>query len=105
MTNLNDTIDVLFKRLNAPRAIFDEAATRTNLIPVAEELKNHPEDMEAILTAFHKYEYFDNMGSIIEDLGLKDKYPKTYQFFCELSGEEIIDSDYSIKSEYYPASI
>ena len=29
MTNLNDTIDVLFERLNNPRAIFDEVATRT----------------------------------------------------------------------------
>lgn len=105
MTNLNDTIDTLFKRLNTPRAIFDEVATRTNLIPVAEELKDHPDDMKAIINAFHKYEYFNNMGSIVEDLGLKDKYPKTYQFFCELSGEEIMDGDYSIKSEYYPASI
>lgn len=105
MNNLNDTIDILFERLNNPRPIFDEVATRTNLIPVAEELKDHPDDMEAIVNAFHKYEYFDNMGSIIEDLGLKDKYPKTYQFFCELSGEEIMDGDYSIKGEYYPAGI
>lgn len=105
MTNLNDTIDVLFQRLNTPRAIFDEVATQTNLVPVAEELKNHPEDMEAILNAFHKYEYFDNMGSIIEDLGLKDKYPKTYQFFYELSDEEIMDGDYSIKGQYYPPGI
>lgn len=65
---MNDTINILFQRLNTPRAIFNEVATRTNLIPVAEELKNHPEDMEAILNAFHKYEYFDNMGSIIKDL-------------------------------------
>ena len=105
MTNLNDTINILFERLNTPRAIFDEVATRTNLIPVAEELKDHPKDMETIVNAFHKYEYFDNMGSIIEDLGLKAKYPKTYQFFCELSGEEIMDGDYSIKSQYYPPSI
>lgn len=105
MTNLNDTIDVLFERLNTPRAIFDEVATRTNLIPVAEELKDHPKDMKAILNAFHKYEYFDNMGSIVKNLGLKDKYPKTYQFFCELSDEEIMDGDYSIKGEYYPAGI
>lgn len=105
MTNLNDTIDVLFKRLNTPRAIFDEVATRTNLIPVAEELKDHPDDMKAIINAFHNYEYFDNMGSIVKNLGLKDKYPKTYQFFCELSGEEIMDGDYSIKGEYYPAGI
>jgi len=105
MTNLNDTIDVLFERLNTPRAIFDEVATRTNLIPVAEELKDYPKDMEAIINAFHNYEYFDNMGSIVKNLGLADKYPKTYQFFCELSGEEIMDGDYSIKSEYYPASI
>lgn len=105
MTNLNDTIDILFERLNAPRAIFDEVATRTNLIPVAEELKDHPDDMKAIINAFHKYEYFDNMGSIVENLGLKDKYPKTYQFFCELSGEEIMDGDYSIKGKYYPPGI
>ena len=105
MTNLNDTIDVLFERLNTPRTIFDERATRTNLIPVAEELKNHPDDMEAILNAFHNYEYFDNMGSIVEDLGLRDKYPKTYQFFCELSGEEVMDGDYSIKDKYYPPGI
>ena len=105
MTNLNDTIDVLFERLNTPRAIFDEVATRTNLIPVAEELKDHPDDMKAIINAFHKYEYFDNMGSIVEDLDLKDKYPKTYQFFCELSGEEVMDGDYSIKGQYYPPGI
>lgn len=105
MTNLNDTIDVLFKRLNTPRAIFDEVATRTNLIPVAEELKDHPEDMEAILNVFHNYEYFDNMGWIVEKLGLKDKYPETYQFFCELSDEEVMDGDYSIKGEYYPPGI
>lgn len=102
---MNNTIDILFERLNTPRAIFNEVATRTNLIPVAEELKNHPNDMDAIVNAFHKYEYFDNMGSIIEDLGLKDKYPKTYQFFCELSGEEVMDGDYSIKGEYYPPGI
>lgn len=102
---MNDTIDILFERLNTPRAIFDEVATRTNLIPVAEELKDHPKDMEAIVNAFHNYEYFDNMGSIVQNLGLKDKYPKTYQFFCELSGEEIMDGDYSIKGEYYPAGI
>ena len=102
---MNNTINYLFERLNAPRAIFDESATRTNLIPVAEELKDHPKDMEAILNAFYDYEYFDNMGSIIEDLGLKDKYPKTYQFFCELSDEEVMDGDYSIKGEYYPAGI
>ena len=105
MTNLNDTINILFQRLNTPRAIFNEIATRTNLIPVAEELKNHPEDMKAILNAFHKYEYFDNMGSIVEGLGLKDVYPRTYQFFCELSGEESMDGDYSIKDEYYPDGI
>jgi hypothetical protein len=105
MTNLNDTIDILFERLNSPRAIFDEVATRTNLIPVAEELKDHPKDMEAIVNAFHKYEYFDNMGWIVEKLGLKDKYPKTYQFFCELSGEEVMDGDYSIKYQYYPPGI
>lgn len=105
MTNLNDTIDVLFERLNTPRAIFDEVATRTNLIPVAEELKDHPKDMEAIINAFHNYEYFDNMGWIIENLGLKTKYPKTYQFFCELSGEEIMDGDYSIRGQYHPAGI
>lgn len=105
MTNLNNTIDVLFERLNTPRAIFDESATRTNLVPVAEELKDHPEDMEAIINAFHNYEYFDNMGSIVKDLGLKAKYPKTYQFFCELSGEEIMDGDYSIKGQYYPPGI
>lgn len=105
MTNLNDTIDVLFERLNTPRAIFDEVVTRTNLIPVAEELNDHPKDMEAIINAFHNYEYFDNMGSIVENLGLKDKYPKTYQFFCELSDEEAMDGDYSIKGEYYPPGI
>lgn len=27
---MNDTIDILFERLNTPRAIFDESATRTN---------------------------------------------------------------------------
>ena len=47
---MNDTIDILFERLNTPRPIFDEVATRTNLIPVAEELKDHPKDMEAIIT-------------------------------------------------------
>ena len=102
---MNNTIDILFERLNTPRAIFDEVATRTNLIPVAEELKNHPTDMDAIVNAFHKYEYFDNMGWIVENLGLKAKYPETYQFFCELSGEEVMDGDYSIKGEYYPAGI
>lgn len=102
---MNNTIDILFERLNTPRAIFDEVATRTNLIPVAEELKDHPDDMKAIINAFHNYEYFDNMGSIVKNLGLKDKYPKTYQFFCELSGEEVMDGDYSIKSEYYPPGI
>lgn len=105
MTNLNDTIDVLFERLNTPRPIFDEVATRTNLIPVAEELKDHPNNMKAIINAFHNYEYFDNMGSIVENLGLKVKYPKTYQFFCELSGEEVMDGDYSIKGQYYPPDI
>lgn len=99
------TIDVLFERLNTPRAIFDEVATRTNLIPVAEELKDHPKDMEAIVNAFHNYEYFDNMGWIVENLGFKDKYPETCQFFCELSGEEIMDGDYSIKGQYYPPGI
>lgn len=102
---MNNTIDILFERLNTPRAIFDKVATRTNLIPVAEELKDHPDDMKAIINAFHKYEYFDNMGTIVEDLGLKDKYPKTYQFFCELSDEEIMDGDYSIKGQYYPPGI
>ena len=102
---MNNTIDILFERLNTPRAIFDKVATRTNLIPVAEELKDHPDDMKAIINAFHKYEYFDNMGTIVEDLGLKDKYPKTYQFFCELSDEEIMDGDYSIKGQYYPLGI
>lgn len=105
MTNLNDTIDILFERLNSPRAIFDEVATRTNLIPVAEELKDHPDDMNAIVNAFHNYEYFDNMESIVKNLGLKAKYPKTYQFFCELSDEEIMDGDYSIKNQYYPPGI
>lgn len=102
---MNDTIDILFKRLNNPRAIFDERATRTNLVPVAEELKDHPDDMETILNAFHNYDYFDNMGSIVEDLGLKDKYPETYQFFCDLDGDEYNDNDYPIKGEYYPAGI
>lgn len=102
---MNDTIDILFERLNTPRAIFDESATRTNLIPVAEELKDHPEDMETIINAFHNYQYFNNMGSIVKDLGLKDKYPETYQFFCELSGEETMDGDYSIKGKYYPPGI
>ena len=105
MTNLNDTIDILFERLNTPRPIFDEVATRTNLIPVAEELESHPKDMEAIVNAFHNCAYFDNMGSIVEGLGLADKYPETYQFFCELSGEEIMDGDYSIKGQYYPPGI
>ena len=45
------------------------------------------------------------MGSIVKDLGLKDKYPETYQFFCELSGEETMDGDYSIKGKYYPPGI
>lgn len=104
MSNLNNTIDILFERLNTPRAIFDEVATRTNLSPVAEELKDHPKDMEAIINAFHNYEYFDNMGWIVENLDFKDKYPKTYQFFCELSGEEIMDGDYSIKNTIQLAS-
>lgn len=102
---MNNTIDILFERLNTPRAVFNEVATRTNLIPVTEELKDHPDDMKAIINTFHKYEYFDNMGTIVEDLGLKDKYPKTYQFFCELSDEEIMDGDYSIKGQYYPPGI
>lgn len=61
---MNNTIDILFKRLNNPRTIFDERATLTNLIRVAEELKDHPEDMETIVNAFHNYEYFNNMESI-----------------------------------------
>lgn len=51
MTSLINTI---FEHLNFPKPIFDEKVTKTNLIPVVEELKNNDDDLENIVYGFNE---------------------------------------------------
>ena len=89
MTSLIDTI---FERLNFPKPIFDEKVTKTNLIPVVEELKNNDDDLENIVYEITNADYFDDMTWILYSTNLDKKYPKTLHFL-----KTIIEN---IKKEY-----
>lgn len=89
MTSLIDTI---FERLNFPKPIFDEKVTKTNLIPVVEELKNNDDDLENIVYEITNADYFDDITWILYSTNLDKKYPKTLHFL-----KTIIEN---IKKEY-----
>lgn len=89
MTSLINTI---FEHLNFPKPIFDEKVTKTNLIPVVEELKNNDDDLENILYEITNADYFNDMTWILYSTNLDKKYPKTLHFL-----ETIIEN---IKKEY-----
>lgn len=89
MTSLINTI---FERLNFPKPIFDEKVTKTNLIPVVEELKNNDDNLENIVYEITDADYFNDMTWILYSTNLDKKYPKTLHFL-----ETIIEN---IKKEY-----
>ena len=89
---MTDLINTIFERLNFPKPIFDEKITKTNLIPVVEELKNNDDDLENILYEITNADYFDDMTWILYSTNLDKKYPKTLHFL-----ETIIEN---IKKEY-----
>lgn len=89
---MTDLINTLFERLNFPKPIFDEKITKTNLIPVVEELKNNDNDLENILYEITNADYFDDMTWILHSTNRDKKYPKTLHFL-----ETIIEN---IKKEY-----
>lgn len=89
---MTDLINTIFERLNFPKPIFDEKITKTNLIPVVEELENHPDDLDDILYEISEADYFNDMSWILVTKSLDKKYPKTLHFL-----ETIIEN---IKKEY-----
>lgn len=89
---MTDLINTIFECLNSPKPIFDEKVTKTNLIPVVEELKNNDDDLENILYEITNADYFNDMTWILYSTNLDKKYPKTLHFL-----ETIIEN---IKKEY-----
>lgn len=87
---MNDLINTIFERLNSPKPIFDEKVTKTNLIPVVEELND--DDLENIVYEITNADYFDDMTWILYSANLDKKYPKTLHFL-----ETIFEN---IKKEY-----
>lgn len=89
---MTDLINTIFERLNSPKPIFDEKVTKTNLIPVVEELKNNDDDLENIVYEITDADYFNDMTWILYTTNLDKKYPKTLHFL-----KTIIEN---IKKEY-----
>lgn len=89
---MTDLINTIFEHLNFPKPIFDEKVTKTNLIPVVEELKNNDDDLENIVYEITNADYFNDMTWILYSTNLDKKYPKTLHFL-----ETIIEN---IKKEY-----
>lgn len=89
---MTDLINTIFEHLNFPKPIFDEKITKTNLIPVVEELKNNDDDLENILYEITNADYFNDMTWILYSTNLDKKCPKTLHFL-----ETIIEN---IKKEY-----
>lgn len=87
---MTDLINTIFERLNSPKPIFDEKVTKTNLIPVVEELND--DDLENIVYEITNADYFDDMTWILYSTNLDKKYPKTLHFL-----ETIFEN---IKKEY-----
>lgn len=94
---MTDLINTIFERLNFPKPIFDEKITKTNLIPVVEELKNNDDDLENILYEITDADYFNDMTWILYSINRDKKYPKTLHFL-----ETIIEN---IKKEYVFAEL
>ena len=89
---MNKLINTIFERINSPKDIFDEKITKTNLIPVIEELENQPNDLDDILYEISEADYFNDMSWILVTKNLDKKYPRTFHFL-----ETIIEN---VKKEY-----
>ena len=87
---MNNIVNTAFERINSPKDIFDEKITKANLIPVIEELKNHPNDLDHILYEISEADYFSDMSWIV--MAINKNYPETRSFL-----ETIIEN---IKKEY-----
>lgn len=87
---MNNLVNTAFERINSPKDIFDEKITKTNLIPVIEELKNRPNDLDHILYEISEADYFSDMSWIV--MVINKNYPETRSFL-----ETIIEN---VKKEY-----
>lgn len=92
---MNNLINTVFERLNSPKDIFDEKITKTNLIPVIKELKNHPNDLDHILYEISEADDFSDMSWVV--MAINKNYPETRSFL-----ETIIEN---VKKEYVFAEL
>lgn len=69
---MTDLINTIFERLNSPKPIFDEKITKTNLIPIVEELKNNDDDLTEDTQSYYQAlrDHIED-GSSINDIELK----------------------------------
>ena len=81
---MNEIIDEIYKELNMSNDVFDEAKTKKALEPVAVEFLNGPDDLESILAEIEVETDFDNFETILDRLGIEDKYPATAAFLADI---------------------
>lgn len=81
---MNKIIDEIYNELNGTNDVFDEAKTKKALEPVAVEFLNGPDDLESILAEIEVETDFDNFETILDRLGIEDKYPATAEFLDDI---------------------
>ena len=81
---MNEIIDEIYKELNRSNDVFDEVKTKKALEPVAVEFLNGPDDLESILAEIEVETDFDNFETILDRLGIEDKYPATAEFLDDI---------------------
>ena len=81
---MNKIIDEIYNELNGTNDVFDEAKTKKALEPVTVEFLNGPDDLESILAEIEVETDFDNFETILDRLGIEDKYPATAGFLNDI---------------------
>ena len=81
---MNEIIDEIYEELTRSNNVFDEVKTKKALEPVVIEFLNGPDDLEDLLAEIEVETDFDNFETILDRLGIEDKYPATAEFLNDI---------------------